>query len=71
MRLLTAHGCMVVMLLLVCSSLLTLALPNKNRYNTVKSSSKKAEAPRHSLGTGARTGLIGAGVLGGVLSSGK
>uniref|UniRef100_A0A182RCG8 Salivary protein 15 n=1 Tax=Anopheles funestus TaxID=62324 RepID=A0A182RCG8_ANOFN len=47
-------------------------LPGKGSKTLASKSSsntKKQNAPKHSLGTGARTGLIGAGVGGAVLTS--
>uniref|UniRef100_A0A182MZM2 Uncharacterized protein n=1 Tax=Anopheles dirus TaxID=7168 RepID=A0A182MZM2_9DIPT len=61
----------VAVLVAICCCLLVVgpspasALPGKSRTLPTK----KREAPRHSLGTGARTGLTGAGVIGGILSS--
>ncbi|XP_058127521.1 uncharacterized protein LOC131269200 [Anopheles coustani] len=45
-------------------------VPGKGAPKTsLKSNTKKQDAPRHSLGTGARTALVGGGVAGGVLTS--
>uniref|UniRef100_A0A182W533 Uncharacterized protein n=1 Tax=Anopheles minimus TaxID=112268 RepID=A0A182W533_9DIPT len=45
------------------------AMKSKSKGSSSASSSKKADAPRHSLGTGARAGLIGTGVGGAILTS--
>ncbi|XP_310988.4 uncharacterized protein LOC1272111 [Anopheles gambiae] len=66
----------VLLVMAVCCLLLCTAptganpLPGRDR-NTIanKSKDKKASAPKHSLGTGARMALTGGGVLGGVLTS--
>ncbi|XP_052900443.1 uncharacterized protein LOC128306855 [Anopheles moucheti] len=64
----------VCCLLLCCDPAEANPLPGKgsktlSSTKTAASNSKKANAPRHSLGTGARMGLIGTGVAGGVLTS--
>ncbi|XP_053664409.1 uncharacterized protein LOC128713570 [Anopheles marshallii] len=71
--------CKIALVVTVCCLLLCCQpgeanpLPGKGKTlsstKTASSNSKKANAPRHSLGTGARVGLVGTGVAGGILTS--
>uniref|UniRef100_A0A2M3YW60 Putative secreted protein n=1 Tax=Anopheles nuneztovari TaxID=30067 RepID=A0A2M3YW60_9DIPT len=74
LRKLMAFALMVVLLLVLCCGEVSEAHPGKNAQSLssakkASSAAKKANAPHHSLGGGARAMLGAGGVAGGVASS--